>query len=180
VTWNDDRGFGFIRPQQGGKELFFHVSDLDGSAVRPQEHMGVSYSASIDDKGRPCAVGVHLNGTALRAAGWPIVVAALFFVTLGALCLAGRFSLWVPILYLTVSVVTMLVYRSDKSRAETGAWRTPEKVLHLLELAGGWPGALVAQWQFRHKNRKTSYQIAFWFIVAVNLALLAMVGTGNL
>jgi uncharacterized membrane protein YsdA (DUF1294 family) len=83
-------------------------------------------------------------------------------------------------LYLAASIVTMAVYRSDKARAESGDWRTPEKVLHLLELAGGWPGALVAQWQFRHKNRKTSYQIAFWFVVAVNLALLALLGTGSL
>ena len=70
--------------------------------------------------------------------------------------------------------------RSDKARAENGTWRTPEKVLHLLELAGGWPGALVAQWRYRHKTRKVSYQISFWLIVVVNLAVLALLATGNL
>jgi uncharacterized membrane protein YsdA (DUF1294 family)/cold shock CspA family protein len=180
VTWNDARGFGFIRPREGGKDLFFHVSDLDGGAVRPQENMGVSYTAAIDDKGRRCAEDVHLNGTALKSAGWPVAVAVLFFVALGVLSATGIFQLWVPALYLAASIVTMAVYRSDKARAESGAWRTPEKVLHLLELAGGWPGALVAQWHFRHKNRKTSYQVAFWFVVAINLTLLAALGAGIL
>lgn len=42
--------------------------------------------------------------------------------------------------------------------AERGRWRTPENTLHVAELLGGWPGALVAQQLFRHKTRKISYQ----------------------
>lgn len=180
VNWNDDRGFGFIRPHGGGKELFFHVSDLSSTRVRPREQMNVSYSGSVDERGRPCAVQVRLHDVAVSAEMWPLLVALLFLVALGVACWAGIFSFAVLAVYLVVSLVTLLVYRSDKARAESGSRRTPEKLLHLLELAGGWPGALVAQWQYHHKNRKTSYQIAFWLIVAVNLTMLVLLGTAGL
>lgn len=66
---------------------------------------------------------------------------------------------------LGLSLLTFLAYRSDKRRAEVGAWRIPESTLHLAELIGGWPGAFLAQRAFRHKISKTSYQIEFWGIV---------------
>ncbi|WP_153605141.1 DUF1294 domain-containing protein, partial [Pseudomonas aeruginosa] len=40
--------------------------------------------------------------------------------------------------------------------------------LHLFELLGGWPGALVAQQVFRHKTRKLSFQLVFWGIVLLH------------
>ena len=44
----------------------------------------------------------------------------------------------------------------------------PEVRLHLFELLGGWPGALVAQQAFRHKTRKLSFQLVFWGIVLLH------------
>lgn len=66
---------------------------------------------------------------------------------------------------LAMSLFTWLSYWSDKRRAEAGEWRIPESTLHLGELLGGWPGAFLAQRQFRHKTAKVSYQIVFWLIV---------------
>ena len=66
---------------------------------------------------------------------------------------------------LVISLITFLAYRSDKRRAEAGKWRVPESTLHAAELAGGWPGAFVAQRTFRHKTSKVSYQVVFWVIV---------------
>ncbi|HSH15989.1 MAG TPA: DUF1294 domain-containing protein [Verrucomicrobiae bacterium] len=43
--------------------------------------------------------------------------------------------------------------------------RVSEANLHLLELLGGWPAALLAQRRLRHKCSKGSYQFMFWLIV---------------
>ena len=45
----------------------------------------------------------------------------------------------------------------------------PEARLHLLELLGGWPGALAAQGVFRHKRRKARFMAVFWFIVRLHV-----------
>lgn len=80
-----------------------------------------------------------------------------------------RYSLAALGWYLVLSAITYVAYGADKSAARAGRWRTPETALHLLEVVGGWPGALLAQRRFRHKTRKVSYQIVFWICVVVNL-----------
>ena len=77
---------------------------------------------------------------------------------------------WIVIAYLVLSVVTFMVYWQDKWAAQKGHWRTPEKTLQLLALAGGWPGAVLAQQWLRHKSSKTSFQLQFWFMVLLNVA----------
>ncbi len=67
-----------------------------------------------------------------------------------------------------MSLVTGVAYVLDKRAARLGRPRTPENVLHALELLGGWPGAFVAQRVLRHKTAKTAYQIVFWLIVAAH------------
>ncbi|MGN8342864.1 DUF1294 domain-containing protein [Pseudomonas sp. SMV71] len=87
----------------------------------------------------------------------------------GSLLLGLRAISWVPMVaYGVVSAVAFLLYWSDKRKARADAWRTPENVLHAVELAGGWPGALLAQQAFRHKTRKVSFQVVFWFIVLLH------------
>jgi uncharacterized membrane protein YsdA (DUF1294 family) len=75
--------------------------------------------------------------------------------------------------YGLLSVVTFTTYGADKSAAVNGRWRTSESTLHLLALAGGWPGALAGQRVFRHKTRKQPFRAIFWLTVAVNCAVLA-------
>ena len=64
-----------------------------------------------------------------------------------------------------ISLVAMWVYAVDKRRAQAKEWRVSEKLLHLHELLGGWPGAFLAQRRYRHKCSKGSYQFMFWLIV---------------
>jgi uncharacterized membrane protein YsdA (DUF1294 family) len=80
---------------------------------------------------------------------------------------------WLLFAYAAMSAVSLAAYGLDKSRAERAVRRTPERTLLALDLACGWPGGLVAQQLFRHKNRKTSYQIQFWLVVVANVAALA-------
>jgi len=75
-------------------------------------------------------------------------------------------------LLLVVSFVTFVVYGFDKRRADNGGRRVPERTLHILAFFGGWPGALIAQRQFRHKTRKTSFLIVLWTLVVLHVAVV--------
>ncbi|TLM94745.1 MAG: DUF1294 domain-containing protein [Actinobacteria bacterium] len=77
-----------------------------------------------------------------------------------------------------MSAVAFVAYGRDKAAARRGMRRTPESTLHLIALLGGWPGALVAQRAFRHKTRKTSFQVVFWVTVVVNCALASVLVVG--
>ncbi|MDA1342367.1 MAG: cold shock and DUF1294 domain-containing protein [Proteobacteria bacterium] len=63
--------------------------------------------------------------------------------------------------YLFFSLVTFTVYAVDKIKTHRDEWRVSEKTLHLLELLGGWPGALIAQCTIRHKNKKHLFKSFF-------------------
>ena len=83
--------------------------------------------------------------------------------------------LWLAAVYGVASIICFLVYAVDKSAATQGRQRTPESTLLLWGLACGWPGGWLAQRWLRHKTVKTSFQIAYWCSVVLNLAALAAV-----
>lgn len=72
--------------------------------------------------------------------------------------------------YVIMSLITYIAYALDKNAAKKGKWRTPEKTLHLLSLFGGWPGALCAQHQFRHKTQKQPFKSILWLTIVFNIA----------
>lgn len=93
-------------------------------------------------------------------------VALCLLPVLGALKLGVGTGNWLWLAaYGLASLGCFGLYGYDKRQARGQGQRTPEKVLHACELAGGWPGALLAQQVFRHKTRKSSYQLVFWVIV---------------
>ena len=59
VKWfSDDKGFGYITPDDGDKDLFVHHTGINGEGYRSlQEGAKVSYDAEQGDKG-PKAVNV--------------------------------------------------------------------------------------------------------------------------
>lgn len=75
---------------------------------------------------------------------------------------------WIVGYVVVVSGITFWAYWRDKRKAVGGEWRTPESVLHLAEILGGWPAAFLAQRAFRHKISKASYQATFWLIVVLH------------
>jgi uncharacterized membrane protein YsdA (DUF1294 family) len=61
------------------------------------------------------------------------------------------------------------MYWSDKRRAQHGQRRIRERTLHVLELLGGWPGAILARRVFRHKTRDWAFLAVSWVIIAVHV-----------
>jgi len=59
VKWfNDKKGFGFITPTDGGKDLFVHMSGIQMEGFKTlKENQTVSYETGTSDKG-PVATNV--------------------------------------------------------------------------------------------------------------------------
>jgi CspA family cold shock protein len=61
VKWfSDDKGYGFIRPDEDGKDLFVHHSAIAGSGFKSLvEGAKVTYDTEQGPKG-PAAANVHV------------------------------------------------------------------------------------------------------------------------
>ncbi|MCF7503296.1 MULTISPECIES: DUF1294 domain-containing protein [Vibrio] len=98
-----------------------------------------------------------------------IAITYLVLVAVSALFVESSKALLVW--YLVIGLVTFFVYAKDKRAAINGNWRVPEKTLHILSVAGGWLGALIAQDKLRHKTQKQPFRSIYWLTVAINVAV---------
>ena len=183
--WKGNKGYGFITPSSGAKQVFVHINEFSNSDARPKIGQLVSYSLSKDKQGRPCAIRVtpadeKIPREIKRNDGLLMILAAtLFLVVVAILVVVGKTPVQVLLVYLAASAVTFAVYAMDKSAAQRGAWRAPESTLHVLSLAGGWPGALIAQKTLRHKSGKEVFRIIFWLTVVVNVGVFVWLLTAS-
>lgn len=156
--------------------MFCHASALRNRGISPKPGDRVTFELSQDAQGRACAVNVSVLGAPPPRIGVnpiPLLfgcVALLAFIVAGALGALPSVIAWSTSI---MSMLAVLAYYSDKQSATRNAQRTPEQSLHLLALAGGWPGALIAQQLFRHKNRKASFQATFWCTVVLHTTAVA-------
>jgi len=102
-----------------------------------------------------------------------MIVVLLFGFTLGFLFLEQDLDVLFIGSYLLLSCMTFICYGIDKRNARRGRWRVSEKTLHLWAVAGGWPGALVAQKSFRHKTKKQSFIVMLWLSIIANISVFA-------
>lgn len=185
-SWQDDRGFGFIEPTQGGQAVFVHIKSFTSLSGRPQVGQRVTFEVERNPQGKKRAksVAVVVSAAAAtsaaprrrRAADSPaqwgtasLFALPAFLLVYLAVAVFWRVPGWVAALYAGASVVCALVYAIDKSAAVAGRWRVSESTLHTLSLVGGWPGALVAQQVLRHKSNKVAFRSVFWGTVVVNV-----------
>ncbi len=184
ISWNADKGYGFVAPAMGGAPVFLHVRDFPDRQYRPLKDARVSYELGSDARGRCCAVNVCLAyekpaGLELRIDILPALVVLSFVSLLAILAWSGRMPPIVAGAYGLLGLFTFLAYAIDKHAAERGRWRIPERNLLLLGIAGGWPGAVIAQQLLRHKSRKRAFQFAFWFTATLNGCALAWLLSAN-
>lgn len=189
--WNDERGFGFIVPDHGGETIFVHVRGYRPGTPRPRPGQRFSFEVEINAEGKKRACSVEPIRTPARrtrlgqsnqAAKWGtasyFAIPLFLFIFLAAAML-WSVPRWALVWYLVASLITYLAYGLDKQAAEARAWRISEQTLLCLGLAGGWPGAIVAQQRLRHKSAKQSFRRAFWGTVMINVTLFVYLNLPN-
>ena len=111
-----------------------------------------------------------------------VTLAAIWFigslVVLGYSLTADSFDakLWVQIYCLAVGLLSpaaFCAYGWDKWKAEREGRRIPEKTLHVLAFAGGWPGAVAGQQWFRHKTLKPVFRTVLLSTVLLHVVVVA-------
>lgn len=197
VEWNDDQGYGFIQPLQttaGDKKVFLHIKSFQRKGPRPLQGCLLEYEVGLDSKGRvnaqqviyikknqPKKAAKKVSNSVLKP--WHTWLMIGYFVFLLALVMTQQLPAWVLAVPVAMGVVTYIVYGMDKNAAQQGKWRVQEGTLHLLSLAGGWCGALIAQQQLRHKTVKAEFRQVFWTTVILNwivVIVLAVIKIPNI
>lgn len=180
-SWDDDRGFGFIDPIQGGEQIFVHIKAFSPRSIRPQGDDLLWFEIERGPEGKKRAKNVDLVRKiadhskiqlepSVQRGTLTLIAIPGFFVLYVVVGMIWQPPLVLAAIYVGASVITFLAYAKDKRAAQRNAWRTSETMLHLLAFAGGWPGALVAQQVLRHKSTKREFRVGFWTTVILNVA----------
>jgi CspA family cold shock protein len=62
VTYFEEKGFGFLRPESGGRDVFFHVSRLQqGQSTELVPGARVAYELGMDRTGKMAASAVRIR-----------------------------------------------------------------------------------------------------------------------
>jgi len=64
IRWKDDRGFGFIKPNDGSKEVFLHISALKRAGRRPKVGDTILYERVVQPDGKVRAAKASIQGVA--------------------------------------------------------------------------------------------------------------------
>lgn len=179
VSWNDERGFGFIAPDDGGGDVFVHANAF----VKEGKHIEIGrvyeFDLDVGDDGRRKGKRVALLTAEKNSLDFIdillqrgprfLVIPAFIFIALAvASSVPVSMNWW--LIYAVASFTCFIGYGLDKHAAQNRQWRVSETVLLLLGLAGGWPGGLIGQEVFRHKTQKKTFRTLFWMSVAINMA----------
>jgi cold shock CspA family protein len=119
VRWDDDRGFGFIMPREGGKEVFLHIAVIKTVGRRPRVGDLVSYELVTGSDGRSRASSASIKGV---AASKPLILPKVQATPSKWKLKGGQFvkSIISPIVVVTVIVTIALIDQESRpSRSPT-------------------------------------------------------------
>jgi uncharacterized membrane protein YsdA (DUF1294 family)/cold shock CspA family protein len=187
-SWNDERGFGFIEPLQGGQDIFVHINSFPSGTGRPTVGLPLTFEVELGPQGKKRAKSIQFPRTKRQAnaprtdspARWTLprlLVIPAFLLIYWFVAKHWSVNGWVAVAYLVASLIAFVAYAIDKSAARNHRWRTSEATLHWFSLACGWPGALFAQQLLRHKSSKQAFVSTYWATVVVNVAAFVAVHT---
>ena len=175
TEWNEHKGYGYISVNEQPIKIVFHISDFSGHSMRPQVSENVVFSLTKDPNGNLRAIDIKRP----IVFNFPIALSIWF----ASMVVGSIYVLNYPVIvidYLVlISGFTYLLYAVDKSISAREDWQVPEVLFHLFCLAGGWPGAILAQSFLRYKPTSVSYTPIFWTMLVANITLFAWSLTGE-
>ncbi|WP_394145596.1 DUF1294 domain-containing protein [Vibrio atypicus] len=163
--WDHHKGYGYIAVDDQEAQVRFHLFDFEAFGHPPRLRDRVQFRLAKDAQGEIKAVHVERK----FVFNFPLAVAIWFLSTMVASVFLLNFPPIVLIIALAISTVTYLVYAVDKQAQHTGGMQIPDVCFHVLNLLGGWPGAMLAQSVLHHKYNNIGFKLLFWLSMAANI-----------
>ena len=101
-TWKEDRGFGFITPDNNGRDIFIHISALGEMSRRPVPGDIIHYQVTRDKQGKFRAINANIEG----------VTATGKSINAPSKGNSSRWLLWVGLGLLAITVAVLIYLRS--------------------------------------------------------------------
>ncbi|MFW2012107.1 DUF1294 domain-containing protein [Acinetobacter bereziniae] len=192
VEWFDDKGYGFIQPNDGLKErVFLHIKDFAQKGPRPIVGCALEYVVQLDGQGRYKAKQVtylkatqtvhaktnrtsqnKLNAQKASTLQPMQIICIVYIVVLAILSISGLLNGMILFFVSIINVMTYWFYSQDKEAAQMNQRRVPENTLHILAFLGGWPAAWLAQQRLRHKTQKQPFRKIYFCTIVFNILLI--------
>ena len=190
VEWFDDKGYGFIQPNDSSKDrVFLHIKDFARQGPRPITGCALENVVQLDGQGRYKAKQVmYLKASQTQKKSHqqpkpqknksannlqPMQIACVTYIVIIALMtISGVLNSMVLLFISIINALTYWMYAQDKEAAQSGNRRVPENTLHTLAFLGGWPAAWLAQQRLRHKTQKQPFRKIYFCTIAFNILLI--------
>lgn len=189
IEWFDDKGYGFIQPNDPDKDrVFLHIKDFARPGPRPIVGCALDYQVILDERGRYRAQQVvYLKASQVKlrsdavikprqrpAAKRPAmqILCVGYILVLAVLTLSGLLHGLLLLLISLMNALSYWLYAQDKEAAQLGHRRIPEQSLHLVAVLGGWPAAWLAQEKMRHKTQKQPFRKIYFCTIGLNILLI--------
>lgn len=189
VEWFDDKGYGFIQPNDSSKDrVFLHIKDFAKQGPRPIIGCALDYEVILDERGRYKAQQViYLKASQTKkltqkknssqvqspAKMQPMQMLCIaYIVFLAGLVMLGLLNGIIVLFVSLMNALSYWLYAQDKEAAQLGNRRIPENTLHLVAFLGGWPAAWLAQEKLRHKTQKQPFRRIYFCTIVFNIILI--------